>query len=129
MIGLVDASNLLEIPNLQAGIIGVVSALIMGAVGHFLYHHDQRWIEEDLNRLFKSMSCVVMYVALIFLFFGMVDHGILFDGYDVMLSEATGLRYVLKLVGAMAAVSVADWATQLLRDEKRAEKDRKDGKA
>lgn len=129
MIGVVDAANLLEIPNLQAGIIGVVSALIMGAVGHFLYRHDQHWVEEDLNRLFKSMSGVVMYVALIFLFFGMAEHGILFDGYDVMLSEATGLRYVMKLVGAMAAVSVADWATQLLRDEKRAAKDRKDGKA
>lgn len=119
MIGMVDIQNLLGIPNLPAGIIGVVSALTMGAVGHFLYRHDQHWIEEDLNRLFKSMSGVVMYVALIFLFFGMVEQGILFNDYDVMLSDTTGLRYVLKLVGAVAAVSVADWATQLLRDEKR----------
>lgn len=122
---MVDAANLLEIPNLQAGVIGVTSAVAMGAVGHFLYRYDQRWIEEDLNRLFKSMACVVMYVGLIFLFFGMVDHKILFDSHDVMLDESTGIRYVFKLSGAAAAVSVADWATQLLRDERRADRDKK----
>lgn len=129
MIGMVDAVNLLEMPNLQAGVIGVISALVMGGVGHFLYHYDQRWIEEDLNRLFKSMSGVVLYVGLIFMLFGMIENGILFDDYDLMLNESKGLRYVLKLAGAVAAVSVADWATQLLRDERRAESDRKDDKA
>ena len=128
MTGMVDAVNLLEMPNLQAGAIGVISALVMGGVGHFLYHYDQRWIEEDLNRLFKSMAGVVMYVGLIFLFFGMADHGIFID-HEMMLNHSSGLRYVLKLAGAAAAVSVADWATQLLRDEKRSEEERKGDKA
>lgn len=121
---MVDAVNLLAMPNLQAGLIGCVSALILISVGHFLYRHDQGWIEEDLNRLFKGMGGVLLYVALIFMGFGMVEHQIIFTDYEAMVDHSRGLRYVLKLMGAVAAVSVADWATQLLRDERRAEEDR-----
>jgi hypothetical protein len=119
MLSVVDVVNLLEIPNLQAGILGTISAVTMYFVGHYLYHHDQGWIEEDLNRLFKSMAGVVLYVSLIFLGFGMVEHSILIDDYGTMLDESNGLRYVFKLVGAGFAVAAADWATQLLRDGRR----------
>ena len=112
-----NAVNFLEIPSFQSGVLGMVCAFVMVLIS-ISYKSEISVLEENINRLFKTMAAVIFYVAVIFLGFGCVDIGAV-ESPAFMLNEDYGLRYVMKFFGGVASVAVADWATQTMRDEKR----------